>query len=386
MPARRDKRVVRLSDCAPEAVEWLWPGRIAAAKVTLLDGDPSQGKSLLTLDLAARLTTARPLPDGPTLPAALSVVLVGTEDGLRDTVLPRLRAAGADLNRVHAFIGYAPNGAGNFPPQFPDDCDLLSDTLRETGARLVVIDPLAAVLGDAAGTLSGPLIRRALGPLGRVAEETRAAMILVRHLTKAGRSQRALYRGGGSIAIIGAARTAFLVGAHPEDDDLHVLACTKNILAEPPPALGFRIAANDGGEPVLTWTGAVDVGADELVLAPGRPHGEALRQACAFLKELLASGPCGADEAFRRGREAGFSKRTLERAKGELRVASDLSVTDKVKHWSWTLPPAEEPEDPLTWAEQQQRAVDKAQKENDALMARLREKYGNDPWPKASGP
>src|SRR5260370_12717067 len=152
MSAKKQKLVVRMSDCAPQAIEWLWPGRVAAGKVTLVDGDPSLGKSLLTLDLAARLTTGRPLPDAPALPGAVSVVLVGNEDGLRDTVLPRLRGAGADRSRVHSFAGQSQDGAGCCPPLFPDDCELLSETVRETEARLIIIDPLLATLGT--GNLS----------------------------------------------------------------------------------------------------------------------------------------------------------------------------------------------------------------------------------------
>src|SRR6266702_2905387 len=96
----REKLVFRLSDLKKEPMEWLWPDRIAAGSLTLIDGDPSLGKSLLTLDLAARLTTARSLPDGYVPPQPVSVVLVGHQDGLHNTVLPRLQAAGADLSRV----------------------------------------------------------------------------------------------------------------------------------------------------------------------------------------------------------------------------------------------------------------------------------------------
>src|SRR5438132_3199004 len=142
----REKLVFRLSDLKKEPMDWLWPDRIAAGSLTLIDGDPSLGKSLLTLDLAARLTTARPLPDGYVPPEPLSVVLVGHEDGLRDTVLPRLKAAGADLHRVHVFASRARDGVWSGLPTFPDDCDLLKETVVETSARLIVLDPLMALL------------------------------------------------------------------------------------------------------------------------------------------------------------------------------------------------------------------------------------------------
>src|SRR5919201_1751764 len=127
MPDKPEKLVWCLDDLEEQAIDWLWPGRLPAAKLMLIDGDPSQGKSLLTLDLASRLTTARPLPDGYTPPEPLSVVLVGSEDGVRDTVLPRLKAAGADLRRVHCFAGRARDTVWGGLPTFPEDCHLLHE-------------------------------------------------------------------------------------------------------------------------------------------------------------------------------------------------------------------------------------------------------------------
>jgi AAA domain len=374
MSTERRKYVRCLCDFEPQPIEWLWPNRVAAGKVTLIDGDPSQGKSLLTLDLVARLTAGRPLPDGPAFGPPQSVVLVGTEDGLGDTVRPRLQAAGADLMRVHTFEVRDQNGAPRLPV-FPQDCDLLRETLLEKEARLVVIDPLAAVLA-AAGGLSGFQVRRALGPLAALAEETRAAVIMIRHLTKGGQGRRAIYRGGGAIDIIGSARTAFLVGPHPQDDSLRVLACTKINVAEPPPALGFRIAANDAGQSAVTWTGPVDVAADDLVLAPGRPPGEAVAEARSFLEELLRDGPLSQDEIQHQAQEAGISRRTLRRAKSELRIGSEFQQGAVGAQWLWRLSPAAA-EDTLDYAERRKRELAEAQKESDAIMARLRARYRN---------
>src|SRR5437899_5058006 len=369
MSTERRKCVRCLCDWESRPIEWLWPGRVAAGKLTLIDGDPSKGKSLLTLDLMARLTAGRPLPDGPAFGPPQSVVLVGTEDGMGDTVRPRLQAAGADLTRVHTFDVHDENGAPRLPV-FPEDYDLLRETLLETGARLVVIDPLAAVLA-AAGGLSGFHVRRALGPLGALAEETRAAVVMIRHLTKGGQGRRAIYRGGGAIDIIGSARTAFLVAPHPQDDSLRVLACTKINVAEPPPSLGFRIAANDGGESGVTWTGPLDVVADDLIV-PVTPRGQAVEQARTFLKDLLRDGPRSSDEAYRQAQEAGLSRRTLERAKAELGIRSEIQpTTGQGKQWLWHLRPAAA-EDTLDYAERRKRELAEAQKESDAIMARLR--------------
>jgi hypothetical protein len=340
MSAAKQRLVVRLSDLQAEPVRWLWPSRLAAGKLTVIDGDPSQGKSLMSLDLASRFTTAAALPDGFRPSEPLSVVLLGSEDGVRDTVLPRLQAAGANLRRVHVFRGHLKDGELERLPTFPDDCDSLRDTLRETGARLVIADPLMSFLNASYCSINDQMVRQALTPLASVAEETGAAVVLIRHLNKGGAGQKAIYRGSGSIAIIGAARTAFLVGRDPEDPDLRVLACTKNNLAAYPPALAYRIAENSAGQPVLDWAGEIDLSADELVSAPGRRPGEALEQAVEFLQGLLGKGACTRDVVVRKARGLGLSDRTLERAKSQVGVISRELHREGRNVWYWYLPSA----------------------------------------------
>jgi len=206
--------------------------------------------------------------------------------------------------------------------------------LRATAARLIMADPLFAFLGVGQGLNDGT-VRRALTPLAQVAEEARAAVSMVRHLTKGG-GRQAIYRGSGSIALIGMARTAFLAGRSPDDPDLHVLACTKNNLATPPPALGYRIAQADG-QPVIVWQGPVETTADDLVLGPARVHGEALPAAVAFLARQLHDGPRPCEELRRNARAAGIADRTLDRAKAQLEVVSQQEYADGRNVWTWRL-------------------------------------------------
>ena len=122
--------VSRMRDLSAEPIDWLWPERLAAGKLSLLDGDPSQGKSLVSLDLASRFTTAAPLPDGYRPSEPISVVLIGAEDDVQDTTIPRLQAAGADPERIHFFHGRKAERGHVQLPTFPDDCDLLEEVLR----------------------------------------------------------------------------------------------------------------------------------------------------------------------------------------------------------------------------------------------------------------
>jgi hypothetical protein len=329
----------RLSELTPQCIDWVWPGYLAAGKLTLIDGDPSQGKSLLALDLAARLTTGREWPDGQNTSAPQPVILFAGEDGIQDTVQPRLRAAGADLSFIHILgTPSAPGGSG-CTPRFPDDCDLVRDMLRDTRSRLLIVDPLFAFLGRGRSAGNDALIREVLTPLARIAEETRAAVLMTRHLTKR-LGKHAIYHGSGSIALIGMARAAFLVANAPEDGHLRVLACTKNNLASPPPSLGYRIAATADGQPRLTWTGRFEVTADDLVSNAHYSRGDALADAVGFVEQLLRGGSCNTDEAYRQASAAGIAERTLRRAKNQLGVILEQEWVDGKRVWHWRLPAA----------------------------------------------
>jgi hypothetical protein len=298
--------------------------------LTLLDGDPGQGKSLLAIDVAARLSAALEMPDGhqPTVPAA--ALFFCAEDGIQDTVIPRLVAAGADLDRIFAWTH---DDAETLV--FPAGCTRLRTIIQETGARLVVMDPFFAFLGQEVGSLNDLMIRRALGPLAELAGATGAAILLIRHLGKGSVGKQATYRGLGSLAILGVARTAFLIAPDPADPDRRVLACTKNNLAAFPPALGFRITAV-GAVARIDWTGPVSYTADDL-LQSGRRPGESVPRALSFLQEHLVAGPCQRDILLQQATVLGLSLRTLERAKAQLGIRSEQRREQGRNVWYWRL-------------------------------------------------
>jgi hypothetical protein len=300
----------------------------------------------LTLDLAARVSSGKPFPDGQPAVEPASVLLIGGEDGLHDTVVPRLRAAGADLTRVRLWEGERRNGHCR-PPLFPRDCERLHETIAAINARLVVIDPFLAYLSTQACSVSDQLVRQALTPLGQIADATRAAMMLNRHLTKGGQGCSAIYRGTGAIAIMGAARTAFLLGVDPDDRQRRVLPCTKTNLSERPPSLGFTIRADDGGRPYLEWTGPLERTADELLLLHRpRQHGDGKPAAADFLERWLSDGPQSRERLYCKARAHDISQRSLERAKAWLKVVSQVRRHDGRNIWYWHLKDDERPFDP----------------------------------------
>src|SRR5215208_5392152 len=233
-----------LADVPPERVEWLWPRRVPRGKITVLDGDPDNGKSVLTTDLAARLTSGKSLPDGTPTEAA-GVVIVSAEDGAADTIRPRFDAAGGEPTRARLL-------GDEEPFVIPDDIPRLERAVRQVRAALVVIDPIMAFLSGKVNSNRDQDVRRALTPLKRMAERTGAAVILVRHLNKMP-GGNPLYRGGGSIGIIGAARSGMVVGSHPDSDELRVLAGQKNNLSLPPRSLAYRIESAENGTARITY-------------------------------------------------------------------------------------------------------------------------------------
>jgi hypothetical protein len=341
---REEPLVWRLDNIEPRPIQWLWPGRIPGGKLSLLDGDPNQGKSLFTLDLCARVTRGDAFPDGAAGCEPGHVLLVTCEDELGDTVLPRLQQLGAVERRVSAYQGNASEDCFSQLPRFPRDAPILEEVIRRTDSKLVVIDPLMAFLDTTICGASDQSVRQALMPLALVAEATGAALLLVRHLNKTGGS-RAIYRGSGSIGIIGSVRMAFLLARNPEDPDVRVLACTKCNLGPPPSSLGFKVEAADGGNPRVVWLGPSELSADDLVVARP-PRLLPRQQACEFLQERLEKGSREVQALEREAAEQGISKATLLRAKKELKVFTRQERAGGRPVFFWSLTPPEEQDVP----------------------------------------
>jgi hypothetical protein len=323
----------RLDDLNAQEVHWLWPGYLPRGKLVLLDGDPGQGKSLLTLDLAARLTSGRPWPDGAAAAPPGNVVLVNCEDGLTDTILPRLRHLGADAQRIFAFQGHTLEERFHRLPVFPRDTPDLRALIEQAQARLVVLDPLMAFLDVACSSISDQSIRQALVPLATLAEETGCTLLVVRHLNKTGQG-RALYRGSGSIGIIGSSRCAYLVGRDPEDADTRVLACLKTNLGPQPASLAFQVSHDDSGLKLL-WQGPTELAADELLTVGKRTP--PLERAKEFLLNQLKGRAVETGQLLEQAGVAGISQRTLERAKAVLGVHTRRQGGNKSARYFWTL-------------------------------------------------
>jgi AAA domain len=335
--------VTTMSDVVPEEVQWLWGGRIPLGKLTVLEGDPKGGKSTIGLDLAARVTTDGTMPDGSRsdLDGPSNVVLMTAEDGLADTVRPRLDLAGADSCRVHAWEAVFEESPGGLRlPSLPLDVVRLEALVTELAAKLVVVDVLAAYLGERVDSHHDADVRRALAPLAKMAERTGAAVVVLRHLNKAG-GTKAMYRGGGSIGISGQARSILLAGLDPGDEtkQRRVLAVTACNLAATAPSLSYELVAESPRAPVrIAWTGSSTLSADELLIDPGSEDERSERkEITALLTSWTKDRPIAVDEVKRRLRAAGLNPndKTIQRARRDagVEVGSPSGFGGKRYYW-----------------------------------------------------
>jgi hypothetical protein len=331
-----------LSAVRPQRVEWLWPGRIPLGKLTILDGDPGLGKSVLTLDLAARVSRGLDMPLNEREPGVedrppAGVVLLSAEDGLEDTIRPRLDAAGADVERILA-LDKIQERTGTRLPTLPADVPYLGDAIRRVEAHLVVIDPLSAFLGGETNTHKDQDVRKALHPLAVLAQQTGAAIVVVRHLNKLA-GGNPLYRGGGSIGIIGAARSGLLVAKDPDNPDHRVLASTKCNLARLPASLTYDLSTAGNGALRVGWIGPSAHTAESLLAAPHDDEDRgAVQEAVEVLRSILEAGPVPSEDAKREARKAGVAEKTLHRAKDFLGVKSRKMGFSGKGVWQWALP------------------------------------------------
>lgn len=314
------------------SVEWLMPGLIPRGMVSLLVGDPGLGKSMFACWLTAKLTQA-----------GQSVIYQTAEDSYSYVVSPRLEAAGADMDR--AFVVKLHEDA---PVWLPMHVAEIARQVRETSARLVVIDPLMAFLPEAVNSHKDQSIRTALRPLHDLAEETGCTILVVAHLNKG--QGTSLHRIGGSVGISGAARSVLLMARDPDDTASRnrILAHMKCNVGPEAPSQTWRIEditipASDGNAEVRTARVASVGGSayshqDLLGVTSDPDQRNAEQAAVEFLLAELEDGPVTANAMIARYREAGHSKSTIDRARSRLGVISEKVGFGADGRWVWRLP------------------------------------------------
>lgn len=346
-PVERKPVLIRAATVTPEPVEWLWEPYIPLKKLTIVEGDPGQGKTWTCLQLAAIESQgwAYPGPDG--FPRQNrerepgNVIYMSAEDDPEDTLRPRLEAAGANLEHIFFLQGWRGQTEGGEElsgPVLLSDIPMLEEAIREIKPRLIVIDPLQAYLGAGVDMHRANETRPVLARLRELAREHRCAIVLIRHLSKA-TTDRSIYRGLGSIDIAAAVRSALLVAEDPERPGHYAIIQHKNSLAAKGPAIGFTL---EGGR--FAWTGLSCLSTAVLWTPElgAQERGSALQEAMDFLSASLEDGPRPAKELLKEAKKAGIEEITLRRAKKELGVQarrqSGKGATRGEGFWVWELP------------------------------------------------
>jgi hypothetical protein len=322
---------VSLSELQPQRKGWLWPNRIPFGAITVLDGDSGNGKSTLSHYLAAQVTRGRPMHNCTGKPAPGGVLLLQTEDDLEASVLPSLKALGADLSLVRA---YDRRGGGDQPLLIPDGLKEIERQAAEINARLIVFNPIMAFLGTNACSYQS--MCKSLGQVAALADRLNVAVLGVRHMVK-GSNGSPLHRGVGSVGITGAIRSGLLVSRHPGDSEQIVLAQYKNSLGPLARSLSFQFQNQNGGL-VPQWVGEVGYTVDDLLDAARADDRSALREAIYVLFSVLAEGPLLASAAKSAVLNAGVSSATLKRAKKVLRIESFRKGFGRGSTFYWELP------------------------------------------------
>jgi putative DNA primase/helicase len=323
-------------DVKAEAVRWLWKRRIPIGKLTLFVGDPGEGKSLVTDDIAARKSTGRNFPDGAPCDVG-DVIFLSAEDDAADTIRPRLDAAGADVSRIHRVkavrVTLSDGGTGESAFNLERDLEKLGDALKKnTSAQLLVIDPISAYMGRV-DTHKDAEIRRVLMPLAEMAARLNIAIIAIMHLKKSDAS--ALLRVSGSIGFVAAARVVWGFGEDPDTSGNHVMVAVKNNLAPLGDGLAYRIEASGEVARIVWQPGSVTLDAN-TVLSSNRnertDRGARKSEAETWLVHMLPAGEEVPVSKISKAAElVTFSWRTIENVKKDCGVRA-------VKHgraWFW---------------------------------------------------
>ena len=332
---------IEMVEVRPENTWWLWRPYFPAGKLVILDGDPGLGKSTLLIDLAARWSRGYVNPDGSMaeqMPEeGFGIIVMSVEDGLADTVQPRLVAQGAKLRNVRAIVQIKQKGV-DLAVTIPEHIQLIERAIKLKQAQFMVIDPLMAVLSSDVDAHKDQDIRaKALQPLKELAERTGCTIAMIRHLNKV-MGGAAVYRGGGSIGIIGATRSAMIVGKDYSDPagTKHVFAHAKSNLARLGESWAYSIESPDGDSVgKLVWAGKSQLTADQLVMQDLRTAPETA-EAVSFIRDMLVNGPMTSEDIKQAANGQGISWSTLEKASKVLKVKK--APQGMKGQWVWSIP------------------------------------------------
>lgn len=306
------------SSVTQRKVEWLWYPYIPYGKLTILQGDPGEGKSTFMLNVAALLTRGKNMPDGYRVSEPQRVVYQTAEDNLADTVKPRLVSAGADCNKI-AYIIDEEN------PLTLEDSRIES-VIKQTQARLFILDPLQAYLSQDSDMFSAGKMRGQLKQIADIAAKYNCAVVIIGHMNKSS-GEKNLYRGLGSIDIAAIARSVLMISKDKSDPNIRYMFPVKSSLAPEGCAIGFSLNRKSG----LTWLGQRTIDTSQLRDYETVESKKSL--AARVIVEILNEQDTYSADIVKKLKTLGISERTIQTVKKELGITSYR----KNGVWLWHL-------------------------------------------------